>query len=112
MEKEIRNERLEKCIEQVFGKKGRKNIFNNGERCEGWSITIMNPAYVDSFKLEKLRLRFNTEFRDELEKIRQEPLAYWFIREIGTENLEIRYIYKGYYANEPEEVKDVKTFYE
>ena len=76
MEKEIRNGRLEKCIEQVFGKKGRKNIFNNGERCEGWSITIMKPAYVDSFKLEKLRLRFNTEFRDELEKIRQEPLAY------------------------------------
>lgn len=112
MKKAINNEQLEKCIEQVFGKQGRKNIFNNGERCEGWSITIMKPAYVDSFKLEKLRLRFNTEFRDFLEEIQQEPLAYWFIRRIGTESLEIRYIYKGYYANEPEEVKNVKTFYE
>ncbi len=108
----IEEDRLAKCIRGVVGENGSRFVSDNGTRTEGWSIILHEGAPVDSIDLEKLRLRFNTEFRDDLTRMGAQPLAYWILHRVGNGWAEIRYIQKDWYMNQPEEVKDIKRYYE
>lgn len=108
----IEEYRLAKCIRDVYGENGSRFVTSNGTRTEGWSVLLHEGAPVNGINLEKLRLRFNTEFREDLERMGAQPLAYWILRRIGSGWVEIRYIQKDWYANQPEEVKDLNRYHE
>ena len=85
----LTNEIVREAIEKVFGPES--GYEPNGDRVEGYSITVDPKNYIYREMIERLRLRLNTIERN---AGGTDVLAFWRLR-YYQEQFEIRFIHSG-----------------